>query len=356
MSEEFESKFVGDKISRVKFTDASIEATTFLSGTYDAHSNSVDFWSINSQEDEDGEAMSVIDNLSKIPHRGDVTGLDYNKGLAAASSSKGHVSLYKMDKLAADSRLNSLHCWESLHIFKSGNASPCTDLAIEDNIATCGEDGTIHILDTTKPAPIRSLVDCDSTSLTSILWVTQQCVAVVNTCGQLKVFDIRQNEARPIQTFVLSGEINALNCLEKHPSQHHLVATGSYNGMLGIYDLRQDKVPVTVLEGHQGSSITDIKFHPRSPDSLFSSAADGSVWQWNGGRRSMRPGGDIDGPSAWFLADAAKHRIEVIELSSATPQASIMSNFEVNSLDVSNNTLVCGTDNGAICIFNNLIV
>ena len=70
----------------------------------------------------------------------------------------------------------------------------------------------------------------------------------------------------------------------------------------------------------------------------------------------MAGGGDMDGPSAWFLAETAKHRVEVLELTSLYPQAGLMSEFEVNSIDVCNNTLICGTDNGAICVFNNLRV
>lgn len=67
-------------------------------------------------------------------------------------------------------------------------------------------------------------------------------------------------------------------------------------------------------------------------------------------------GGDTGGPSVWFLADAAKHRVEVLELTSLYPQAGSMHDFEVNSLDVRDNRLVCGTDNGAICLFYNLNV
>lgn len=64
----------------------------------------------------------------------------------------------------------------------------------------------------------------------------------------------------------------------------------------------------------------------------------------------------MDGPSVWFLADAAKHRIEVTELTSMVSQANSMLGYEVNSLDVSDNMLLCGTDNAAICMFSGLSV
>lgn len=63
-------------------------------------------------------------------------------------------------------------------------------------------------------------------------------------------------------------------------------------------------------------------------------------------------GGDVDsGPSSWFLADAAKHRVEVIDLTSSYSQATSMQGYEVNSLDINDNVLVCGTDNASLCSF-----
>ena len=62
----------------------------------------------------------------------------------------------------------------------------------------------------------------------------------------------------------------------------------------------------------------------------------------------------MDAPSAWFLADAAKHRVEVLELSSQHSQRNMMSEYEVNSLDVCNNILVCASDNTALGLYYNL--
>lgn len=53
----------------------------------------------------------------------------------------------------------------------------------------------------------------------------------------------------------------------------------------------------------------------------------------------------------WFFTDAAKHKVEVNELTVAYPSAHVMNGFEVNSIDVCNSTVICGTDNAAICAF-----
>lgn len=47
----------------------------------------------------------------------------------------------------------------------------------------------------------------------------------------------------------------ALLCVDKHPGQLHIVATGSQDGTLTIWDLRQNRFPMTTLVAHQSSSM-----------------------------------------------------------------------------------------------------
>jgi WD40 repeat protein len=53
-----------------------------------------------------------------------------------------------------------------------------------------------------------------------------------------------------------SGEQTPLQCVARHPTQHHIVATGAYDGVLSVWDLRQEKFPVTPLEAHSAASKT----------------------------------------------------------------------------------------------------
>ena len=45
-----------------------------------------------------------------------------------------------------------------------------------------------------------------------------------------------------------------LHCLDKHPTQPHIVATGGQESTLCIWDMRQDKFPVTLLSAHSADS------------------------------------------------------------------------------------------------------
>ena len=48
-----------------------------------------------------------------------------------------------------------------------------------------------------------------------------------------------------------SGEKVPLHCVDRHPTQPHLVATGGQNGILNIWDMRKEQLPVTLFDVHQ---------------------------------------------------------------------------------------------------------
>ena len=51
-----------------------------------------------------------------------------------------------------------------------------------------------------------------------------------------------------------SGERVSLLCVDKHPTQPHLLAAGGQDGVLSIWDMRQELYPVTLLEAHAAES------------------------------------------------------------------------------------------------------
>ena len=51
-----------------------------------------------------------------------------------------------------------------------------------------------------------------------------------------------------------SGERVSLLCVDKHPTQPHLLAAGAQDGVLSIWDMRQEMYPVTLLEAHTAES------------------------------------------------------------------------------------------------------
>ena len=58
--------------------------------------------------------------------------------------------------------------------------------------------------------------------------------------------------------FYRSGDRVPLLCIDKHPTQPHLIVTGGQDGVLGLWDMRQERYPVTLLEAHSSESITNL--------------------------------------------------------------------------------------------------
>ena len=53
-----------------------------------------------------------------------------------------------------------------------------------------------------------------------------------------------------------SGDRVSLLSVDKHPTQPHLLAAGGQDGVLSIWDMRQELYPVTLLEAHNAESKT----------------------------------------------------------------------------------------------------
>lgn len=114
-------------------------------------------------------------------------------------------------------------------------------------------------------------------------------------------------------------------------------------GSLTIWDLRQNVYPINLLDAHK-DSVSEIQFHPSYPDQLFSCSTAGEIWQWaNPLKSSILDGGS----GGFFLTENVRNNMEVF---------SIMSKLHkpVNSLDVNKDRLVCGCDNEAIYLINDI--
>ena len=68
--------------------------------------------------------------------------------------------------------------------------------------------------------------------------------------------------------------------MDRHPFQGHIIAVGSYDGTLAVYDMRKAQTPMTILAGPD-SCLTQVRFHPDKSDQLFTSSESGAVWSWS---------------------------------------------------------------------------
>ncbi|XP_050392857.1 nucleoporin Nup43 [Patella vulgata] len=367
---ELSPKFVSQKISKIRWRPVQKQslkaAEYFVTGSWDDDKNKVCFWRLDQSPVK--EEIALADNqygelepqkVCEIDQDGDVTDLCYvSMENLVSTSSTGSVYLYRQNSQGID----MINSWDRLHEF-NGQSTPCTCVSSrgDDMIVTGGEDGRLAILNITQTKPVRIIEKADSCTVNSVTFLTQSEILTVNSFGQLKIFDIRVDTEEPTKILSVNEDNTPLHCVDKHPGQPHIVATGGQDGMLTIWDVRKDRFPMTLLEAHS-AAMWEVKFHPSNPDHLFTCSEDGSLWHWDGSAMGITQGSLLTGhglggsqfssthhqtdkisseSSPWISIESSRHKLEI---NSLLPNKSL----PVNSLDIQNYTLLCGTDSETI--------
>ncbi|XP_071819443.1 nucleoporin Nup43-like isoform X2 [Apostichopus japonicus] len=387
-------KYISDKVSCVRWQPSGMQglqsSDTFVSGSWDNAVNSLLMWKVTSktQTTVKEEEQSYRDTsrtsdvrttraylepeiVSQEIHIGDVTDLKFaNRNSLLAASSCGTVQSFNVTE--DSKKLIPGQKWEGIHHLEMSNC-PCTCMSVSGtDVATCGEDGRINVLRLDHRKPVRIIDNADSCSLNAIVHSKTNEVITVNSAGQLKVWDVRQDGNSPVRIFLVTGKKVALHCVDRHPVQPHLVAAGGEDGTLTMWDLRKEHLPVTLFDSHE-SHVWEVKFHPTNPNNLFTCSDDGSVlhWQTKPGIGSSRPSTPLAGfPSSavssghgllqqatsgadtgspWISSDTSASNVDINHvLPSLT--------MPVNCVDVEGNSLVCGTDGEALYLVNDLFL
>ncbi|XP_029652632.1 nucleoporin Nup43-like [Octopus sinensis] len=373
-------KFISQKISKIRWKPVGASSlqkpNLFVTGSWDDEQSKLSFWTFGQHDidydlytmDTETAAVDMEPQLlADITHVGDVTDLKYlDQQQVVASSSKGSVGIFKHNQNTQ--AVECVQTWKNLHGYNLISC-PCTCVGHrEDVLVTGGEDGKICVLNLEKKNITKCIDKADSCTINSITFLRQNEILITNSTGQLKIFDLRANPSETPQTLFLSGEQVSLMCAAKHPSQQHLVATGTVDGSLCLWDLRQKTNPVTLLGGHTGP-LWEVKFHSAYPNHLFTCSEDGSLWHWDnstaassfpylsspsvkpslGGtsRKTMDIGnsgllGSVTN-NPWSLNASDRHKIEITSLLEGGSHC-----LSINSLDVEEETILCGGDNESI--------
>ncbi|GFS27268.1 nucleoporin Nup43 [Elysia marginata] len=288
--DEYSVKFVAKKISKIrwrpKLDPKGPQSRTFATGSWDDQNNCIALWQILDRPiaSENGDAESLLvhepQKVFETSHVGDIMDLKYvNHDLMAVASSTGSVSLLK--HRSNTEAVTPVCAWDKLHQFQFGGSAPCTCLATHNEwIASGGEDGRAVLLAIDQQAPLQTLDKVDSCAINDLSFLKQSEIITVNSFGQLKTFDLRQDTSRESQILSVTETHTPLLCVARHPGQPHIVATGGYDGMLTICDLRQERFHMTRMEAHTGP-VWEVKFHPVHPNHLFTCSDDGSLWHWD---------------------------------------------------------------------------
>ncbi|XP_037099978.1 nucleoporin Nup43 [Syngnathus acus] len=366
LMESSNAKYVSQKISKVRWRPVSRSSLQqpeiFATGSWDNEDNTVSIWSIGNHGFSSMEEGVDVDPklLCEHKHEGDVLDLqflDQDRFITASSTGGVTIFCYNHNNQA----LSVLRQWAEAHHYPCDNA-PCTSVVCSSpEIVSVGEDGRIIVYRADQEAISRIIENADSSTIHAVTYLRTTEILTVNSIGQLKLWDFRQQSNSPSQIFSMSGDLVPLHCVDTHPNQQHIVATGGQNGMLYVWDVRQSNTPLSLMEAHS-AEMWEVHFHPMNPDHLFTCSEDGSLLHWETSasdmptflqgarnnsmvsRSAMAPaGGNQSLIDAWLSGDSSKGRLETTHM---LPSQTL----SVNSLDILGQCLVCGTDGEAIFV------
>ncbi|NXR58640.1 NUP43 protein, partial [Rhadina sibilatrix] len=367
--EDVSAKFVSQKISRTRWRPLPAAALQppdiFATGSWDNEDNRISIWSAGDLGNAglNGEYHGEPHLLCDIQHNGDVMDMQFlDQERIVVASSTGTVTIFRHHQ--NNQTLSANHRWEKAHYHVDQDTScggaACTGVVCNNpEIVTVGEDGRINLFRADQKDAVRTIDNADSSTLHAVTFLRTTEILTVNSIGQLKIWDLRQQRNEPSQIFSLAGDRVPLHCVDRHPNQQHIVATGGQDGMLSIWDIRQGTMPVSLLNAHE-AEMWEVHFHPSDPDHLFTCSEDGSLWHWDtstnvsekpsflhqGGRSTTYLSHSTINQSvvsAWLSNDPTKDRMEITNL---IPNQTL----SVNSLDVLGPCLVYGTDAEAIYV------
>lgn len=367
MEEEIIFKFCGQKISKVRWNPDTHGggggASNFVSGGWDDSSNLVTWWRVPRAESRSMEEPTAVD---QVQVKGSVTDMSFlSPNTFVASTSAGDTSVYSLNHKSQV--INTQQTWSGIHRYDTTNEhASCTCVSTNDTeIVTGGEDGRINILQLESRKPIRTIDNADGAVINGVQYIGAREVATVNSTGQLKVWDTRRPDDQPSKVMRLSGNATPLLCVDAHPHQPHILVTGGGDGVVGVWDTRQDVAPITLISAHS-AEVWEARFHPTHPDHLFTCSEDAECWFWDGSQmiseasssrfsnqfeHRATDSAEPSSSSVWLYVDANKHRLETFSLIPGN-------NMAVNSFDVSSATssMICGTDGEALVLLPNIRV
>lgn len=118
----------------------------------------------------------------------------------------------------------------------------------------------------------------------------------------LQILDVRNPSTTTSATQAVEGHADAINALSFNPASEYVLATGSADKSIGIWDLRNLKYKLHALVGH-ADSVTSLAWHPFEEAILGSASYDRRIIFWDLSRvgEEQTPEDAEDGPPELYV-------------------------------------------------------
>lgn len=145
-------------------------------------------------------------------------------------------------------------------------------------LLTTSSDNTSKLIDLNNNKLLININNFSKKGFTSSSfdYKTPNIISLSTNDGNVLFFDIR-NSTKPIKCLTFNNPIMTIDFNHYDSS----FAIGESNGIVDLFDLRNDKnVPISVLSGHQ-LAVKEIKFSPFNQNILSSCGYDMNIYLWD---------------------------------------------------------------------------
>lgn len=287
--------YVGKKIRRVRWRPLDGSAVgQFAGGSWDDQQNTVSLWQVPDQSQGTGgdsfnstrfgSMMDILNEpilLAEVPLSspqepkyalgGDVAAMEFMDPFKmVVGTSKGEVRVCSVDGHWEQCQLR----WSAL--CTQANNVPCTSLAVSGRRCVAADEaGTLRLFDVDAGDMDVFNTAGQSASFTDVTFQSNDVFIAVG--AQMQVFDRRVSRKCILELEDRGSDGVVLQSVAIHNTVRHLLATGGSDGLVSMWDLRNNGSPVGPYMNVHDGDIWEIKFHPTQPYQIITCSEDGSV-------------------------------------------------------------------------------
>jgi|EP00945_MAST-04E_sp_MAST-4E-sp1_P002449 WD40 repeat protein len=228
-----------------------------------------------------------VENAAEV--RGGVTDIATGESFAVVATSAGLLNFAVVGIMPDGSKsLNVTKSWSPPRSLEGKGATSGLDIFQgSGRVVAVSETGSIdmcQIGNSEFSNPICNTTP-NCTAYNDVTFMTNPNSFVVvgdRPTGQIEVWDVAASCDRPQLTFTHDNHSRVRqNCVARHPARNEILATGSSEGSVSIWDLRKGDTPFVKMQEAHAGDVWSLRFHTQDPGTIVSVGEDGNAFRWS---------------------------------------------------------------------------